>query len=190
MCRVNDFHPSLGSHISETDGPWTVAAPRSKRGGKRGGLGAGAGAGGKGGSAGGGDGGDKAGGGGGAVVVGVHCEQDLKPASESNMVAASRQPVVARDWSVAQVVAWVASLHSLLGAEMAAAVAALCAEEEIDGEALLTYTRADLKSDLRLKGGVLTKLWNAIGQLRGLPAGRADAEEASPVYGRASIGID
>ena len=71
----------------------------------------------------------------------------------------------ASEWSVQQVGEWAESLASL-GPDQAEAVAAAVEAEEIDGDALLTYDKSDLKSDLGLKGGSFTKLWKAIDHLR------------------------
>eukprot|EP01043_Picozoa_sp_COSAG02_P070597 COSAG02_NODE_12562_length_1525_cov_1.262973_1_plen_338_part_10 len=71
----------------------------------------------------------------------------------------------AQRWSVDEVQQWL--LHrSGLEVGLAAELGAQLLAEEIDGEALLQYDRDDLKKDLGLPGGKVTKLWNAMATLR------------------------
>ena len=83
---------------------------------------------------------------------------------------------------VARLSGWLAGVLDSSGLEpsLATELAAQLLAEEIDGEALLEYSRDDLKSDLRLPGGKVTKLWKAIEPLREGEAEVASAEEGAP----------
>eukprot|EP01050_Picozoa_sp_SAG11_P014083 SAG11_NODE_1700_length_4412_cov_3.622803_4_plen_201_part_00 len=79
------------------------------------------------------------------------------------------------EWTCEEVAEWVLTLADQLGAESAAGVAAKVADEEIDGEAILSYERTDLKDDLGLKSGAFTKLWKALDSLRAEPMSKLGA---------------
>ena len=99
-------------------------------------------------------------------------------------------------WSVEQLQRWVLDASGL-DAGLAAELAAQLLAEEIDGAALLIYSRDDLKADLGLPGGKVTKLWKAIAPLReggegaaeeGVPGGKAaPAEQVPPPAAAAKV---
>ena len=75
------------------------------------------------------------------------------------------------EWGVEEVQQWFLSrepgvARQLLGDGTCEQIAAGLAAEEVDGDALLAYTRTDLKNDLELKAGALNKLMKVIEELR------------------------
>ena len=77
---------------------------------------------------------------------------------------ADTEPV---EWTVSEVAEWV--LETFADSSFATGIAAKVVEEEIDGDALLSYGETKLQADLEIKGGAFAKFWKRLETLRDVP---------------------
>ena len=70
---------------------------------------------------------------------------------------ADTEPV---EWTVSEVAEWV--LETFADSSFATGIAAKVVEEEIDGDALLSYGQTKLLADLEIKCGTFAKIWKRL----------------------------